>query len=198
MSAPVATKTEFAKLAGVSRARVSQWIAGKKIAGDALVGEGRHARIRVPVALEQLRRNLDLDQRLGANGKARLDGEPGSAVVPDLIEQDIKRQRLEQLALANAKAREEAAARTGRYIEAEEARQQLGRVASRMVTMFDVALTEFANTIAAHPPTSSREALQLLQATWRDIRARQANAAGADAVAAVALIEDAANDDAAL
>jgi hypothetical protein len=65
----IATKSQFAALVGVTAARVSQWIAAGQISGDALVGEGRHARIRVEVARDQLRRNLNLGQRLGATAR---------------------------------------------------------------------------------------------------------------------------------
>jgi hypothetical protein len=61
------------------------------------------------------------------------------------IEELIKQARLQQLALLNAKAQEEAALRSGRYVLADEARQSAGRIASRMVTMFEGALGEFAN-----------------------------------------------------
>jgi hypothetical protein len=55
----VVTKGRFAVLAGVSQPRVSQWLAEGKISGDAIVGSGPKARIRVAVAQKQLRRNLD-------------------------------------------------------------------------------------------------------------------------------------------
>jgi hypothetical protein len=210
----IATKSQFAALVGVSAARVSQWIAARKISGDALVGEGRHARIRVEVAREQLRRNLDLDRRLGANGKSRLGGagahasEPAAGVVeappagglsagfsgapvPDRIEEEIKRARRDQLVLANERAREHAAARAGRYLVAEDSRQQMGRVAASMVATFEGALPEFAMAIAAKSILSSRDALHLLRETWRSIRARASEADVKTAAALPALIEDA-------
>ena len=51
MNAPVTaepeivSKSEFARLSNVSAARVSQWISEKKIYGEAIVGEGRDAKI---------------------------------------------------------------------------------------------------------------------------------------------------------
>jgi hypothetical protein len=193
---------------------VSQWIAGRQISGDALLGEGRHARIRVEIAREQLRRNLDLDQRLGANGKARLGG-PGvhaiesaasvvdalpaeglssafcGAPVPDRIEDDIKRARRDQLVLANERAREHAAARAGRYLIAEDSRQQMGRMAAAMVATFEGALPEFAMALAAKSNLSSRDALVVLREAWRIIRARASEADAKTAGALPALIEDA-------
>ena len=128
----VVSKQDFAALVGVSPSCVSQWIARKKISGKALVGRGCRARIRVEAAREQLKKNLDIDQRLGANARAKLDQAREAAPVitlpPDTsasaneaqdeaieptIEERIKAARLEQIALSNAEAREEAAGRSG-------------------------------------------------------------------------------------
>src|SRR5271166_2768943 len=103
-----ATKAEFAALSGVTKGRVSQWLRTGKIDGTALVGEGRCARINIEVARRQLDARLDLSQRLGANGRAKLDGE-----TTDPTDAAIKRQRLAQLELANAHAREAALVRAG-------------------------------------------------------------------------------------
>jgi hypothetical protein len=43
----VVTKTAFASICGVSNARVSQWLADGKLDGEAVVGHGHRARIRV-------------------------------------------------------------------------------------------------------------------------------------------------------
>jgi hypothetical protein len=207
----IATKSQFAALVGVTPSRVSQWISSRQIWGDALVSEGRHARIRVELAREQLRRNLDLDQRLGANGKARL-GVPGAlaiepaagtptaeglsagfsgAPVPDRIEEEIKRARRDQLILANERARELAAARAGRYLLTDDSRQQLGRVAASMLATFEGALPELAMALAAKSNLSSRDALHVLREAWRTIRARASEADAKAAAALPVLIEDA-------
>lgn len=181
----IATKKRFAEIAGVSAARVSQWLSSKQISGDAIVGEGRHARIRTAVALEQLRMRLDVDQRI-ANGTARLDQATGnggpvldacstvSADVPPTIDEQLKAQRLEQLELANERAREDASARAGTYTRTADVRLEMGRLVGRLVTAFDSALVEFSTTIAARSDMSSRDALHLLRSTWRSIRERAA------------------------
>jgi hypothetical protein len=53
---------------GVSAGRVTQWITEGKIGPDALVGEGRGAKINAALALEQLRERLDPSQRFSTNG----------------------------------------------------------------------------------------------------------------------------------
>jgi hypothetical protein len=188
----VVSKSQFAKIAGVSAPRVSQWLASGQINGDALVGRGHRARIRVAVAKEQLRRNLDPVQHLGAAGRARLDG--NGAAAASTVEDEIKAARLQQLALSNAKAAAEEALRSGRYVRADDARQGLGRVAARLMGLFEASFMEFANAIMASPPATSRDALRTLRAAWRTIRTRQAKAAGAEAVAMPPLIDDEADD----
>jgi DNA-binding transcriptional regulator YdaS (Cro superfamily) len=192
----VTTKKRFAALANVSPSRVSQWIAKGQLSGEAIVGHGHRARIRVAVAKEQLRRNLDVVQHLGAAGRARLDGNGAAAAstVEPTVEDDIKQARLQQLALSNAKARAEAAAQSGRYLLAADARQELGRVAARLMAAFESSFTEFANAIMAAPPATSRDALRTLRAIWWTIRARQAKAAGAEAVALPPLVDDEVDD----
>jgi hypothetical protein len=183
----VVTKSEFAALANVSRGRVSQWLNSGQLSGDALVGAGQRARIRVSVAMQQLGKNLDVVQHLGANGRAQLDG---TARVPDPVEQRIKAARLEQLALGNAKAAADAAIRSGRYVVADDAKQELGRVAARLMATFEASFTEFANAIMSSPPTTSRDALRTLRAVWRSIRARQAKAVGEEAAALPLMLDD--------
>jgi hypothetical protein len=188
----VVSKKDFAKIAGVSAPRVSQWLATGQINGDALVGRGHRARIRVAVAKEQLKRNLDVVQYLGANGRATLDGK-GAAVAPT-VEEDIKAARLQQLALSNAKAAAEAAAQSGRYTLAADARQEMGRVAGRLMVVFEASFSEFANAVMANPPATSRDALRTLRTIWRAIRERQAKTAGAEAAALPPLLDDEIDD----
>jgi hypothetical protein len=90
------------------------------------------------------------------------------------LEERLKRQRLEQLELANEKAREEASARVGTYARADDVRQEMGRLVGKLITVFDGALVEFAAAVAAQSDLSSRDALHLLRSTWRSIRERAA------------------------
>jgi hypothetical protein len=62
--AEVVTKSQFAALVRRDAAFVTRAIASGRLAGEALVGEGRSTRIRVAVAMEQLGRGLDLSQQL--------------------------------------------------------------------------------------------------------------------------------------
>lgn len=72
----VVSKADYARLKSVSAARVSQWISAGQIERSALVGEGRGAKIDVALADEQLRRKLDIGQRVGNGLSTRLGGSP--------------------------------------------------------------------------------------------------------------------------
>src|SRR5215813_1640879 len=67
ISGEVVSKGQFATLRNVSPGRVSQWISEGKIKPDALVGEGRKAKINVAVATRQFRDSLDI----GPHGQQR-------------------------------------------------------------------------------------------------------------------------------
>jgi DNA-binding transcriptional regulator YdaS (Cro superfamily) len=174
------TKGEFAKLVGVSASRVSQWIKEGKLYGDALHGEGRLAKIRVAVALSQLRRTLDVSQRLGngfttdLSGGSAVDAPINRAAPADDIDDEFKRLKLEQLARANRNASREEAEANGRLTDAERARQQLGRVASRIVASFQSALPELADALAAKFQLSGRDVVHVLRAEFRKVRATTA------------------------
>ncbi|MFZ3352256.1 MAG: hypothetical protein WA268_15460 [Xanthobacteraceae bacterium] len=148
----------------------------------------------MPVALEQLKRNLDVNQRTGANAKATLDfggaapkGEPAAPTIED----ELKKERLEQIQLQNERAREERAARAGVYMLADDARRQMGRVASGLMTLFESSLPEFAAAIAASSNMTTRDALHLLRATWRAARERGSEREAGVSAALPAMIGDA-------
>ena len=188
MTDEIVTKKQFAALAGVTPGRVAQWLKSGQVGGDALVGRGHRARIRVAAAMRQLSRNLDVVQHLGANGRAQVDANGGE--VPDTIETGIKAARREQLALSNGKAAAEAAARSGRYVLAEAARQETGRAVAGLLAVFESALGEFANAVMAEPPKTQRDALRTLRTAWRAIRNRAAKAKGAEAAGLPPLVEE--------
>lgn len=172
----IVTKAEFSRLVGVTRGRVSQWIAGGQIDGDALVRVGQSERIHVEAAQRQLGRRLDLDQRI-TKGRSRRDGADTLGA--------IQRQRLAQLELANAHAREAALARAGLYVEADAARQEMGKIAGRLLASFEGGLPELASALAGHFQLPQRDVLHVLRTAWRGLRARLAGEAVAGEAVAV-------------
>jgi hypothetical protein len=96
-----------------------------------------------------------------------------------VIEDRIKDQRHIALTLANERAREEAAARNGRYVLAEDAKQEIGRVISRLMTLFEASLNEFSNAmIEAGAP---KDSLKILKTVWNEVRTREATTCAAEA-----------------
>ena len=85
------SKSDFARLVGVTPGRVTQWISEEKIDGEALVGSGRDAKICVAVAVEQLRERLDVNNRARASAKAQLDGIASAPVRPVISEAQLGR-----------------------------------------------------------------------------------------------------------
>ena len=86
--------------------------------------------------------------------------------------EEIQRQRLEQLELANAQARELALARAGRYVEAADAKRQMGRIAERLVASVEGGIPELASAIAGRFQLPPRDVLHALRTAWRGLRAR--------------------------
>jgi hypothetical protein len=186
----VIPKSVFAQRRNVSKGRVSQWISEGKISGAALVGEGRAARIRESVAVAQLRQKLDSNQVAGNGLMTRLDAPAPIAVnvpaaappatptpaassdesVRDPIEEQIKRERLEQLRRQNRKNAEEEASRAGLLVNAEISQQQFGKIAVQLVTIFDGALSSFAASISARFQVPQRDVLHLLRSDFRKVR----------------------------
>jgi hypothetical protein len=213
MEPEVLSKSEFASLIGVSPGRVSQYISGKKLSGEALAGEGRSQRIRVRAALAQLKVRLDIDQRLSANGiNTNLD-RPASASAAtmfegatpgdppqfqsaaDRIEDQIKTERLESLRRQNRKLAEEEAARAGRYVIASDAEQQLGRALALQMNWFEGALGELAAAVCSQFSLSNRDVVHCLRSALRDARERATASLQAKAEAMPKLVEDETLDD---
>lgn len=224
MNAPVtaepeiASKSEFARLSNVSAARVSQWIAEKKIYGEAIVGQGREAKINVAIARAQLRQNLDISQRMGNGLSTQLDGPaPAATTVPatpapvdqvptaqvlpfqrpaptepvrDPIEEQIKRERLETARRTNRKMAEEEAARNGRYVLADDARREVGKASTQFLSSTEGWLAELASKMAAKFSLPQRDVLHLVRSEFRDFRAGLSSAMRQQAEALPEMIEE--------
>lgn len=97
MSDEVVSKSEFARAVGVAPGRVTQWIAAGQIDGDALVGSGRAAKIRVTAAIKQLNDRLDIERRVRAGAKARLDGVVTAVPLRPVISEAALKQLVQKL-----------------------------------------------------------------------------------------------------
>jgi hypothetical protein len=181
MSDEIVTKSAFASIAGVSKPRVSQWIADGKISGVAIVGRGHRARIRVAAAQEQLGSRLNVLQRI-SHSTAQSGDETS-------VDERIKSERLAQLQHANARAAEDAAIRAGAYVAADDVKQQFGAVASRLMTFFESAFLPMANAVVAAKVQTPNDVLRVMRSTWLELRAQAAKAQGEDALRMPSMVE---------
>lgn len=175
----IVTKGRFAEICGVSPARVSQWISERKISGAALVGEGRSARVCVSEAKAQLDRSLDLTQRLGANGKAKIAAtvDPSMDVRGDRpagLDEQIRKELLEQRRIETRRMLREEATTSGDLVSARDARLATNKVVERMLTAVDQAVIEMASALSAEYSLSKRDVEHLLRRVWREKRTKQA------------------------
>jgi hypothetical protein len=129
------------------------------------------------VARRQLGARLDMDQRLC---RSRVTSGPIEA---------LQRARLAAQELSNEKARADAAVRSGRHVLADDARQELGRVAGRLIAAFEGCLPELAAAVVASGATSQRDALHALRGAWLAARGRLAGVEAEAAIHAPELVE---------
>lgn len=192
----VVSKSRFAQLAHVSPARVSQWVADHKITGDALVGAGRSAQIRVSVACAQLKRSLDINQRLGNGVTTRLDigvvdapssqpSPPGAAAAStpfppaapfDPIEDRLKREKLEQIQRANRRSAREEAEKIGRLTDSDQARRETARAVAQCIAIFEGAIPQIATALAERFQSPQRDIVHVLRREFRQARESAAKA----------------------
>ncbi len=214
----IVRKGEFAALRNVSAGRVSQWIAEGKIGPEALIGDGRYARIRVAIANEHLRERLDPSQRFGLNGIATRLDEPLAASVHaaplpehlapqrsfqlppapppvDTVEARIKAEKLRQAELTTRRAEEQDRLSRGVYVNAKDARDEMTRIAARLLDAIDGAMPDFAAAFAAQFKIPARDSLHLLRKVERKFRERLAAEYGFLAEAEPVTLADEANYD---
>jgi hypothetical protein len=199
-------KSEFARLRGVTRAALTAWSA------RGLLVQSDDGRVNVEASNARLDERPEIYRggqcsmpsteatRKAANAR---QGASPAPTAPKAIGEAYKatKPHSEKWSTAEAIRRKESAVaqlkelevkrQAGVYMRTDDARREMGRIAGRMVTLFEASLTEFANAIAAQPPSSSsRDVLRILRTTWGEIRARQSKALRAETEALPALIED--------
>lgn len=199
MGVKIMSKSDFASACNVTPSCVTNWISRGKIKPDALVGEGRGAKIIVDVATKQLQESLDPNQRFGLNGiSTRLDlrepspppapaksapkadaappAPPPSPIEPSppSVEDQIKREKLRQAQLVTSRAEEQDRLSRGVYINAVAAREEMARIPRRIVDAFDGAIPDLAAAIAAKWQIPARDVTHLLRAEFWRARTRTA------------------------
>jgi hypothetical protein len=175
----IISKSEFARRRNFSPQRVSQLLASGKISGKAIVGEGRSAKIVEEIAVEQLARRLDTGQRVGNGVETKLaapdddaDNERSSELADRLL-----RAKTRTAEIAVQRREEEELLRRGIFTLTTDARAGLSRGFGELLTAFESALPEIANTAAAAAAggASSREIVIAIKTKWMEIRGRLAS-----------------------
>jgi len=175
------SKGEFASHIGRSAACVSQYIRDGVIGADALVGEGRYARILVDVAKRQIATRRDVGQSLGNGLLTRVSGGAdtpptvGLRGEPDTAEK-IQLERLEWERRKNRQAQIEEARSAGLLVPVEDMRRALVGGLQTVVDVFTGMAPDLANEIAAVSNMPQRDVVHLVN---KVITARRAIAAKA-------------------
>ena len=178
------SKGEFAAHIGVSAGRVSQMITSGMIGKDALVGEGRSARVLVETAVEQIRKRRDVGQALGNGLGTRLSDAPAQQADAKLLPRDpdttelIALERLASERRRNRLAEIEEAERMGRLVPAEDMQREVGKVAQRLVNTFTGMVPDIANAIAAEYSLPARDLVHLIRRVMNEKRADAAQELG--------------------
>jgi len=110
---------------------------------------------------------------LGSEAAPSAVGKPATELAQpkvDTVEDQLKRARLEEQHRKNRMGAAEEALQQGKLMSAEDAREQMTRVASMMLQIFEGSLTDFAATIASQFEVPQRDVLHLLKAEFRNVR----------------------------
>ncbi len=201
MEAAVVTKGDFAKMIGVSPGRVSQMISEGMIGADALVGEGRMAKINASLAADQIRSRRDIGQALGNGISTRLDmpempfapteqssRRPTLPVEP-ATEDLIKLERLAAERRRNRQADEEDAKRRGELADSAQVRIEMAKIANEMLQTFEGALPEMATALAAKFELPQRDVLHELKQRFAEVRSAASERAKRKSIETPALQE---------
>jgi len=133
-------QSDFARHMKVSRNTVSKWLKTGKITAPAVTYDNGRARIDPDLAIAQLRHRLDRDH-------AR-NGHRADVGAPTPLEIALKAARLEALELQNRRAAAEEAARAGKFVLSSAADAAMDRLRDEMLSFWDTALTEMADSQA--------------------------------------------------
>jgi len=200
----VVSKGDFARLAGVSPGRVSQYISSGQIGREALVGEGRSARIRVAVAMRQLGDRLDVTQRLANGLGTRIEPAPPApaqmppaesappAYVPrdTSVESQLKAEKLWRAQADRRRIEREERAESGLYTRTDDVTKAMKKLAGDLLAGFEGGLDGIARAIAARFELPQRDVLHLMRTEFRAVRSRLSAAQQGGAAGLAETIED--------
>lgn len=185
--------TELAAQLGVSKARVSQYVAQGTLDG-CYEGEGRSRRFDPDRVRAVLQRKLDPGQMLGNGAKTKqaLKAMPSESVIRSIVgapaapsgptDGGLSPLDLDRYELARIQGAEEDARRKrrdnqrdeGRWVLATEVERQVARVVAQEVAEFEMVLREGARTVADRLGVDFKAVRQIMIEQWREHRRRRA------------------------
>ncbi|MEM1046471.1 MAG: hypothetical protein AAGL24_09980 [Pseudomonadota bacterium] len=147
-----------------------------KISGEAIVGEGRSARINVALAMAQIGNRTDPGQRLGNGVKTNLTPPAGDApTLPTTFNtttDKIAEQKLKQAEIATRRAEAEERARQGEYVLASDARAAMTRTIAQLLRQIEGGLPDMASKVSGDFQLNQRDVLHVLKSEFTVIRAK--------------------------
>lgn len=133
--------------------------------------QGPPAQVSLPLAPPVPKPDLDTKPQV-------IEPDPPAPVPPpariDTVEDQLKRAKLEEQLRRNRMQATEEAQRSGQLMEVATAREQMGRVASSVLMLFEGALPDLALAMAERFDVPQRDALHLLRAEMVEIRRKAA------------------------
>ena len=166
---PEMSKSEFALHIGVSPGRITQYISAGIIGPDALVGEGRTARIDVDRAKAQISTRRHVGQALGNGLTTRVSATTPQLPDTQLSPRDpdtaelIQLERLEQERRKNRQASIDEARMLGQLVPADDMQRALAASVQKLVNTFTGMAPDIANAIAAKFGVPQRDVLHLVK-----------------------------------
>jgi hypothetical protein len=177
MSRTILTKKEFAERVKRTPQCVSGWIAAGKITADALVGDGRSARIWLEKAMADLAENLDQSQQYSQSAPIIASSYPGPATIAaeTLSEREKDLARRAKADADKAEHDAEAARRRlaldeGRYVVAEEAAASFRREMARSISETELFINNLARHIAENFNLDHKQITALAREDYRKFR----------------------------
>lgn len=215
------TATQLALHLGLSKARVSQYVAEGKLDG-CFAGEGRARRFDLSAVAQKLNRTLDAGQMLGNGAETKrslrtimlgaAEGESGTLARPmpapreqlgrgrdegELPETDPDRYEMARTLKVEQEARrllKQNELEEGTLVLASEAARQTAKLLGQEIAEFEQFLRESARRQADEMGIDYKAARQVLMQSWRAYRAIRAAKLGEDAAAATLTAEEAEAD----
>lgn len=188
----MATGSELARIFGVSKQRVHQWVKEGKLNG-CFSGNGSHRRFDLAKSAEALGRRLDPGQLMGNGSATRAairdlsnastipppddagapgDARPASGVDPDSYEAvRIQKAQEETRRLRRINAESE-----GRYVLATEAAQAMTKLLAQEIAQFEMALRDGSRMTADKLGVDFKTVRQFMMEAWRSHRTDRSGA----------------------